>query len=188
MNPLRRYLTLDLILDLGPLAVFFVTHQVWGLMIATGAVMGSSLLALLVGYAVKRRIAVFALITVILVLVLGGTSLVLDDDMFIKMKPTIAKCLFALGLAVGLAFRPTLLERALHGQISLTEKGWRILTWRWVCAAILFALANEVVWRSQPTDIWVTFKTALTPISILVYIIVTRLTAPRYWRVTDSVG
>lgn len=82
----------------------------------------------------------------------------------------------------GLFIRPSLLSRALDGQVRLTEKGWKVLTIRWVLFAIVLAFTNEIMWRTQDTDTWVAFKASLAPISIFAYIVITRITANAYWQ------
>ena len=94
--------------------------------------------------------------------------------------------LFALALLGGLALRPTLIERALGGFVFLTERGWRVLTFRWIALAIGWAVANEVARHGLSTDDWVTFVTVMSVASIISYVVATRLTAPRYWNGPDQ--
>ena len=108
-----------------------------------------------------------------------------EDEIFIKVKPTVGLSLFAIALIIGLLLRPSLLARALNGQVHLTEKGWRVLTVRWVFYALALAVTNELIWRTQDTDTWVAFKASLTPVSILGYIVITRLTVPKYWQKSE---
>ena len=105
---------------------------------------------------------------------------------FFLIKPTIGNFLFALTLLVGLFIRPSLLARALEGQVDLTETGWKVLTIRWVIFSIILACANEFMWRTQDTDTWVAFKASLAPVSIFAYIIITRLTAETYWQEKEN--
>jgi intracellular septation protein len=149
---------------------------------ATMAVMVATVVFTLLGIVLERRVPVFPIVTVLLVLTLGGAALVFDDELFIKIKPTVGNFLFATALVIGLLLHPSLLARALTGQVYLTEKGWRVLTIRWVLFALVLAGTNEIIWRTQSTDMWVAFKAGLTPVSIFGYIIITRLTAPTYWQ------
>ena len=137
------------------------------------------------GIKIEKRIPVFPIVTILLVLTLGGATLVLEDELFIKVKPTVGLCLFAIALIIGLLLRPSLLARALNGQVHLTEKGWRVLTIRWVLYALALAVTIELIWRTQETDTWVAFKASLTPVSILGYIVITRLTVPKYWQKSE---
>jgi intracellular septation protein len=186
MSFAARYLNRHVLLELFPAAVFFVANWIWGLMPATAAVIAATLLAVALGLVLERRVPALAVATLAIVLLLGGAGLLLDDARFVKMKPTVGKLLFAAALAVGLAFRPSFLERALGAQLSLTPTGWRVLTFAWIGFALLTAAANEAVWRNLDSDTWVAVKTALVPLSILGYVAITRALAPRYWRVRED--
>jgi intracellular septation protein len=178
----ERYLNRHIVLELFPAAVFFVVNYGWGLMAATAAVMVATVVSVGIGIALERRLPVLAVTTLILVLLLGGASLVFDDAIYIKFRPTIGNCLFAAALAVGLCFRPSFLVRALGNQLSLTAAGWRVLTVCWIGFALSMAGLNEIVWRTTDTDTWVTIKTVMSPIQIVGYIVITRLIAQFHWQ------
>lgn len=181
MSFAERYLNRHILFEIAPGIVFFIVNYGWGLMWATIAVIIATIVFTFLGVVLEQRVPVFPIVTVLLVLILGGATLIFQDETFIKIKPTIAKCLFAIALVFGLFLRPTLLARALEGQVYLTESGWRVLTIRWIIYALVLAGLNEIIWRTQDTDTWVAFKAALTPVSIIGYIAITRLTAPKYW-------
>jgi intracellular septation protein len=124
--------------------------------------------ALIVSYVMTRHIAVMPVVTAIVVLIFGGLTLVLHNDMFIKLKPTIIYALFAGALFGGLAFRRPLLGMVFDAVFDLTEEGWRKLTWRWALFFVALAVLNEIVWRTQSTDFWVSFKLfGVLPLSLL---------------------
>lgn len=181
MNFLKPLLTLRTANELFPAFIFFVVNLGWGLMAATGAVMIATLIAVASGVFVERRLPVLALVTLVLVLGLGSASLLLSNEVFIKIRPTIGDCLFAGALAAGLFFRPSLLERALGATVKLTTHGWRVVTMSWIVFALSLALLNEVAWRTLDTDSWVAVRTVLAPLTIVGYVLITRLLAPRYW-------
>ncbi len=178
----ERYLNRHILFEIAPGIVFFITNYKWDLMTATVAVIIATFVFTIMGFLMERRIPVFPIVTVILVLLLGGATLIFNDALFIKIKPTIGNLLFALTLLIGMFIRPNLLARALEGQVYLTEKGWKVLTIRWILFAIVLACANEMMWRTQDTDNWVAFKASLAPVSIFAYIIITRVTAATYWQ------
>jgi intracellular septation protein len=149
---------LKLVLDLGPLMLFFVVNSRFGIFAATGAFMVAVLVALAVAYAMTRRVEVMPLVTAGIVLVFGGMTLMLHDELFIKLKPTIIYLLFGGTLLGGLAFGKPLLGMVFDRMFHLTDEGWRKLTWRWVLFFFALAIANEIVWRTQSTDFWVSFK------------------------------
>ena len=114
------------------------------------------------------RIPVMPLVSGVCVLVFGGLTLWLQDDHFIKIKPTIVNGLFAVALFGGLFAGQSLL-RVVFGEVfRLTEDGWRKLTLRWACFFVLLAVLNEIVWRSFSTDVWVSFKLfAIMPLTMV---------------------
>ena len=106
-----------------------------------------------------RKLPPMLIITGVVVMVFGGLTLWLQDDTFIKMKPTIVNAIFAAILAFGLAQGRSYLRYLMGETIPLTERGWMIFTRRWVIFFVVCAVLNEFVWRTQTTDFWVTFKT-----------------------------
>jgi intracellular septation protein len=145
--------------DYGPLALFFVSYVTLGLMAATAAVIAASLVALLMAWLIERRVPLIPLITAVVVAIFGGLTLWLHDETFIKMKPTIVQALFAAILLGGLAFGRPLLKPLLGAMMPpLTDAAWRQFTLRYALFFIAGAALNEIVWRTQSTDLWVTFK------------------------------
>ena len=149
---------LKLLLDIGPLVLFFVVNARVGIFAATAVFMAAVLIALAVSYVMTRHIAVMPLVTAIIVLIFGGLTLVLHNDTFIKLKPTIIYVLFGGALLGGLAYNKPLLGIVFDSVFNLTEEGWRKLTWRWAIFCLALAVLNESVWRTQTTDFWVAFK------------------------------
>lgn len=147
-----------LTLELGPLVVFFIANQRAGIFAATGIFMATTLIALAVNYALTRKIAMMPLVSGVVVVVFGGLTLWLNDDLFIKLKPTIVNTLFGLVLIGGLLMGKSLLAYVLDSVFQLTPEGWRQLTWRWAWFFLFLAALNEVIWRNFSTDFWVSFK------------------------------
>jgi intracellular septation protein len=150
--------TLKLVLDLGPLVLFFVANQRFGIFTATAVFMAGVLIALAASYGLTRHVAIMPIVTAVVVLIFGTLTLVLHDELFIKLKPTIIYILFGGVLLGGLVLGKSLLGMVLDSMFDLTAEGWRKLTWRWVWFFFALAVLNEIVWRTQTTDFWVSFK------------------------------
>lgn len=177
VNPL-----LKLVLELGPLLVFFFANargewlaqrfpaleQLGGpIFLATGLFMAATAVALGVSWLLTRSLPIMPLVSGVVVLIFGALTLYLQDDVFIKMKPTIVNSLFGLTLLGGLAFGKSLLGYVFDSAFSLDAEGWRKLTLRWGLFFLFLALVNEVVWRSLSTDAWVAFKVwGIMPITL----------------------
>ena len=173
LNPL-----LKLALEMGPLILFFFANarpalflpfigpllpeavggEKAGIFVATAVFMVAILVSLAVSYALTRHLPIMAMVTAVLVVVFGGLTLVLHDETFIKMKPTIIYVMFAVLLFGGLWFNKPLLAIVFDSVFELTDEGWRKLTLRWATFFLALAVVNEIVWRTQTTDFWVSFK------------------------------
>jgi intracellular septation protein len=145
-------------LDLGPLVLFFFANSRFGIFTATATFMVAVLAALAASYVLTRRLPIMPVVTAIIVLVFGGLTLILHNDTFIKIKPTIIYALFGAVLLGGLLFGKTLLGVIFDSLFHLTEEGWRKLTVRWALFFFVLAVLNEIVWRNTSTNIWVDFK------------------------------
>jgi len=144
--------------EVGPLLVFFAANAKFGLFAATAAFMVAVIAAIIASYVVNRHVPLMAVVTAVIVMVFGGLTLVLHDETFIKMKPTIVYALFGGTLAVGLAMGRSFIAVMFDQVFNLTPVGWRLLTIRWTLFFIAMAVLNEIVWRTQSTDFWVAFK------------------------------
>ena len=180
---------LKLALDLGPLLLFFFANakpalfEPWvaplspeavatgeraGIFVATAVFMVAILAALAASYALTRRLPVMAIASAVIVVVFGGATLIFQNDTFIKMKPTIIYLLFAGTLFGGVIMKKPLLAMVFDQVFHLTEEGWRKLTIRWALYFLALAVLNEIVWRTQTTDNWVTFKVFIvTPLTFV---------------------
>jgi len=159
---------LKLLLELGPLGVFFFANAKFGIFAATGAFMVAITIALAASWILTRRLAIMPLVTGIVVLVFGGLTLALQDEIFIKMKPTIVNTLFGGVLVGGLFFGKSLLGYVFDSVFRLTDEGWRKLTLRWGLFFFALAILNEVIWRNFSTDFWVSFKVfGMMPLTIV---------------------
>ena len=145
-----------LVTEAGPLVVFFLANWRAGIFWATGLFMAATAIALAVSYALERRVPVMPFVSGVFVLVFGALTLWLQDELFIKVKPTIVNLLFA-GILAGGFLTGRYFLKMITG-LSLEDIGWRKLTVRWIGFFILLAVLNEVIWRNFSTDFWVNFK------------------------------
>jgi intracellular septation protein len=178
MNPL-----LKLALELGPLLVFFFanTRGEWlvqkfpalgnlggPIFVATALFMVATAIALTASWILVRSLPIMPLVSGVVVFVFGALTLYLQDDIFIKMKPTIVNTLFGAVLLGGLFFGKSLLGYVFDSAFKLDAEGWRKLTLRWGLFFLFLAVANEVVWRNFSTDTWVAFKVwGIMPITLI---------------------
>jgi intracellular septation protein len=168
---------LKLALELGPLVLFFFGNaygdrfgfpETQRIFAATGVFVVATLVALAVHFWLVRRLPIMPLVSGVVVLVFGGLTLVLQDELFIKLKPTIVNTMFGLILLAGLYWRKPILAIVLDSMLELTDEGWRKLTLRWALFFFVLAILNEVVWRTQTTDLWVKFKVfGIMPLTVL---------------------
>lgn len=157
---------LNAAIEYGPLAVFLVAYfvgnrylgDVSAILTATAAIMVATTIALTVAWFVQRRVPKVPLISGVLLMVFGGLTLWLQDPVFIKMKPTIVYLLFSTVLLGGVAMRRPLLKPMLGKAWQLDDVGWTRLTVRFGLFFIALAGLNELVWRTQTTDFWVSYK------------------------------
>ncbi len=163
LNPIVK-----LLLELGPLALFFAAYSRFDIYVATAVLMAGVLITLVVSYVVLKRIPVMPLVTAVIVLIFGSLTLIFHDETLIKIKPTALYLLFAAALLAGLMLKKPILKILFDGALHVDEEGWRLLTWRWAFFFVALAVLNEFVWRTQTTDLWVKFKTfGFMPLTIL---------------------
>ncbi|MBO9195631.1 septation protein A [Rhizobium sp. 16-449-1b] len=179
----KHHPMLKLALELGPLLIFFFANlrgpwlvekfpalaSLGGpLFVATALFMAATIISLVISKVVLRHLPIMPFVSGIVVLIFGSLSIYLQDETFIKMKPTIINSLFGLTLLGGLLFGKSLLGYVFNAAFQLDAEGWRKLTIRWGVFFLFLAVLNEVVWRNFSDDTWVAFKVWGTmPITIL---------------------
>ena len=157
-----------LLIDIGPLAVFFIFYSRSDLKSAIIPFMIATIIAVLFSYIMEKKIPVMPTVGAFIILIFGGLTIYFDNEVFFKMKPTIINLLFALILYGGMVVKKPLLKILLGAAIKLEDEGWKILTQRWIAFFIALAVLNEIVWRTQSTDIWVNFKVfGILPITFI---------------------
>ena len=192
---------LKLVLEVGPIAVFFLAYrmapvaegletaerQLEQILFATAVFVPTILASLAASYLLTRKLPRMAVITAVVVTVFGGLTLILRDDTFVKMKPTILYSLFAAILGFGLLRGQSYLKYLMGELIPMREAGWMKFTVRFVVFYLALAVLNEVVWRVYGTDTWVNFRTFGLPLANFAFIIAQVPLFQRY-AVKDEAG
>ncbi|SVA22100.1 uncharacterized protein METZ01_LOCUS74954 [marine metagenome] len=157
-----------LLIDIGPLAVFFVFYTRSDLKTAILPFMIATIIAVLFSYIIEKKIPIMPTVGAVIILIFGGLTIYFDNETFFKMKPTIINLLFAGILYGGIILNKSLLRYLLGAALKLQDEGWDILTKRWIGFFIALAILNEIIWRTQTTDIWVNFKVfGILPITFI---------------------
>ena len=157
-----------LFIDIGPLAIFFIFYTKGDLQSSILPFMIATVIAVMFSYILEKKIPIMPTVGAAIILVFGGLTIYFDNEVFFKMKPTIINILFAAILYIGQALNKPLLKYLLGKTLKLQNEGWAILTKRWVGFFIALAILNEIVWRTQSTDIWVSFKVfGILPITFI---------------------
>ena len=128
----------------------------------------ATFVAILFSYILEKKIPIMPTFGAFIILVFGGLTIYFNNEVFFKMKPTIINIIFAIILYAGEVIKKPLLKLLLGSALKLSEEGWSILTKRWIAFFIALAILNEIIWRTQSTDIWVNFKVfGILPITFL---------------------
>ncbi len=158
--------------DYLPLLVFFACYKLARtanpLITATIFMVATAFVALLISYLLTKKIPKVALVSSAVLGIFGGMTIFFNNDLFIKIKPTIINLLFAAILFYGYFTKKLFLSHLLGEQIKMSDQAWMKLSLRWGFFFLLLALLNEIIWRSFPTDFWVQFKVfGMMPISLI---------------------
>ncbi len=157
-----------LLIDIGPLAIFFIFYTRSGLQASILPFMIATIIAVLFSYILEKKIPIMPTVGATIVLIFGGLTIYFDNEIFFKMKPTIINFMFAAILYGGVIIKKPFLKYVLGAALKLQDEGWKILTQRWIGFFIALAILNEIIWRTQSTDIWVNFKVfGILPITFI---------------------
>ena len=180
-------------LEMGPVILFFVVYSkikdneylllgetYEGFIVATALFIPILLIATAILYLLTGKLSEMQIFTAILVVVFGGLGIWFNDEKFFKMKPTMIYLLFGGILGYGLFRGQSYLQVVMDGALPMTSEGWMILTKRFMFFFFGLAVANEMIWRSLSTDIWVNFKTFGLPLAMFVFFITQAKVISRY--------
>ena len=148
-----------LLLDVGPLVLFFIANAKFGIFAATAAFIVAILVAMMVSLVLTRRVTALQMFSAVMVVVMGGLTLYFHNETFIKIKPTIYYGFVACILGYGLLADKPILKAVLGSAYpGLDAAGWAKLTRNWALFFVAMAAVNEAVWRNSSTEFWISFK------------------------------
>ncbi len=160
-------LVLKLVIEFMPLGLFFLASTHYDFWVSTAVLMVATVISLILTWWLFRQLALMAIITAATGLVAGSVTLVLENPMYIQMKPTIVGFIFAAILLAGLLFDKPLFKVLLGQNLHLTEEGWRVLTWLWFAYFVFISGLNEFIWRNYTWEFWAAFKAfGLMPLTV----------------------
>jgi intracellular septation protein len=178
---------MKLLFDLFPVVLFFIAYKMYDIYTATAVIIVASIVQVLYFYIKHKRVEKMHIITLALILVLGGLTLFLQDEDFIKWKPTIVNWGFALAfLGSHYIGQKPIIQRMMDQAMSLPELIWGRLSWLWIFFFILSGTVNLYVAFNYDTDTWVNFKLFGLMGMTLVFIVIQGLYISRYMQESES--
>ena len=158
-----------IIVDIGPLAIFFIFYTRGDLQSAILPFMIATVIAVLFSYVMEKKIPIMPTVGAAIILIFGGLTIYFDNPVFLYMKPTVINVLFGFALLFGkIILKEPLLKKFLQNSIKLDDMGWSQLNTRWMYFFFFLAILNEIVWRTQSEEFWVNFKVwGLLPITFI---------------------
>ena len=150
---------MKILLDFFPILLFFAAYKFYGIYVGTAVLMAATVVQMAAMYAIDRKLQTMHKVTLALVLIFGTLTLALQDDRFIKWKPTVLYAAMGLALAVALwVFRKNYLKALLGSQLTLPNPVWHRLNVAWVGYCTFMAAINGYVAANYSTEDWVNFK------------------------------
>ncbi|MDX2257783.1 MAG: septation protein IspZ [Hyphomicrobiaceae bacterium] len=189
LYPFNAEQTVNLLSEFGPLVTLFVVNAIYGVTAGIWALIGTTILSLIVMWIVLHRLPMFALIAGGITLIFSGISLYYDDPMWVQLKVTLFNAVFALFLAAGLAMNQNFFKYTFGKTFHYSEEGWSQFTKSFIALFLFLALANEAIriyfwhsnhydlfgWKTDGLNIWVMFKVVVVmPLTGLYAFIMTR--------------
>lgn len=149
---------LKLLVELGPIFVFFATYKYSDIFVATLLMLVVTIGGLIVSYIIDKKISFPLLVSGVVLLCTGFLTLINEDPMFIKMKPTIVYLVFAAVLYGGVMKKTGFMKHVFSAAMKLHEEAWVVLSARFSYFFVFLAFMNEVIWRNFSEEFWVDFK------------------------------
>lgn len=167
--------------DLLPIIVFFIAYKLYNIYIATATAIVAAIVQIGVSLTTGKKPDMMQLITLGMIILLGGATLFFRNEIFIKWKPTVVYWILGSVFALAPLFtKKNLVQKMLDKSLSLPEKGWNILNISWYSFFFFMGILNLIVVYSFDTDVWVNFKLFGTLGLTLVFVIIQGLIVSRY--------
>ena len=150
---------MKLLIDFFPIILFFVAFKTWGIMAATGVAIAATVLQ--IGYLWRKNGVVEPMqwVSLGVIVVFGGATLLTQDETFIKWKPTVLYWLMSTALWAGLyLFKRNFIKQLMGAQVELPDHAWGVLLQSWACFFAVMGCLNLWVANHFDTDTWVSFK------------------------------
>ena len=187
------------LLEYGPVVIFFATYVLFkdsvltlggqeytGFVLATMVFVPLLIATTFIGWLLTGEVARMQVLTVVLVVIFGGMTILFNDEKFFKMKPTLVYLLFGGALSIGLLQGKSYLNSVMGQMVDMAHEGWMILTRRITVFFFALAILNEVIWRTQTTEIWVYFKTFGLTLAMFVFLASQYKVLTRYGNFEDK--
>jgi intracellular septation protein len=187
-------------LELGPIILFFIVFgrlkdktftilgtPYSGFIVTTALFVGLIMITSAILWKLEGKLSKMQIMTLVIVIVMGGLSVWLNDERFIKMKPTFLYTFFGGALLIGLLRGESYLRMVMQEGLPMQAEGWMKLTWRFAFFFLALAVVNEAVWRSVSTETWVTFKTFALTAAPVIFIMAQYSLIQRYELPQESV-
>lgn len=176
-----------ILFDFFPIALFFAAYKYYDLYVATAVVIAATFVQVIYSWFRHRKVETMQWVTLGLMVVMGGATLYLQDEQFIKWKLTIIEWLFA-SVLLGSHFigKKTIIEKMMGSNLELPPKIWSVLNVAWAFFFFSIGAINIYVMFNYDTDTWVDFKTFGVPALMAVFIVLQVVFMYRYMPATDS--
>lgn len=162
-----KKLLLNLFIEFGPIIGFLIASELTTFIRATSIFIVLTLIALMLGFIERRAVAWFPLIVAVTIVSFGLLTVVFENPFFIIIKDTLYNGIFAVVLFVGLCYRKSFLKILFGNMFAMTDRGWRVLTFRWAIMFTLLAITNEIARVSLDEYGWLSYKITATLVTIV---------------------
>jgi len=159
---------LKLLVEFGPIIVFFATYKYADIFKATLYMVIVTVVSLIVSYIIDRKLSVPLMISGAILLLSGSITLISGNPAYIKMKPTIVYLIFGIILYVGYIKNRPFIKHVLGSAFSMNDSNWLVISLRFAYYFVGMAIVNELVWRNFSESFWVNFKVfGAVPITLI---------------------